>query len=113
MSLVYVTNKNNGTTYGYESTNYWDKEKKQSHSKSICIGKLDEAGNLIASKRLTMPSTSTPVKQGPVPSTVMKRSYYGATYLFDEIGELLGITADSKKPAFLKALNKYSQLLTS
>ena len=28
MSLVYVTNKNNGTTYGYESTNYWDKEKK-------------------------------------------------------------------------------------
>jgi len=60
-----------------------------------------------------MPSTSTPVKQGPVPSTVMKRSYYGATYLFDEIGELLGITADLKKPAFLKALNKYSQLLTS
>ncbi|PTQ82710.1 hypothetical protein C8U37_11651 [Trichococcus patagoniensis] len=30
MSLVYVTNKNNGTTYVYESTNYWDKEKKQS-----------------------------------------------------------------------------------
>nr|WP_319219061.1 hypothetical protein [uncultured Trichococcus sp.] len=52
MSLVYVTNKKNGTTYVYESTNYWDKEKKQSRSKRVCIGKLDEAGNLVPSKRL-------------------------------------------------------------
>ena len=25
MSLIYVPNKKNGTTYVYESTNYWDK----------------------------------------------------------------------------------------
>ena len=37
-----------------------------------------------------------PAKQGPIPSTVMKRSFYGATYLFDKIGELLAITADLK-----------------
>ena len=96
MSLVYVTNKKNGTTYVYESTNYWDKEKKQSRSKRVCIGKLDKAGNLVPSKRLAMPPALAPAKQGPVPSTVMKRSYYGATYLFDKIGELLGITADLK-----------------
>ncbi|PKM56904.1 MAG: hypothetical protein CVU98_08820 [Firmicutes bacterium HGW-Firmicutes-3] len=33
MSLVYVASKKNGITYVYESTNYWDKEKKQSRSK--------------------------------------------------------------------------------
>lgn len=94
MSLVYVKNKKNGTTYVYESTNYWDKEKKQSRSKRVCIGKLDEAGNLIPSKRLTTPLA--PTKQGPVPSTGVKRSYYGATYLFDQIGDQLGLMTDLK-----------------
>ena len=51
MALVYVNNKKNGTTYVYESKNYWDKEKKQSRSTRICIGKLDGTGNLIRSKR--------------------------------------------------------------
>ena len=55
MGLVYVPNKKNGITYVYESTNYWDKEKKQSRSKRVCVGKLDEDGNLIPSKRLTNP----------------------------------------------------------
>ena len=112
MSLVYVTNKKNGTTYVYESTNYWDKEKKQSRSKRVCIGKLDEAGNLVPSKRLAMPPALAPAKQGPVPSTVMKRSFYGATYLFDKIGELLGVTADLKA-CFPKAISRYSRLPTS
>ena len=96
MSLVHVTNKKNGTTYVYESTNYWDKEKKQSRSKRVCIGKLDEAGSLVPSNRLAMQPALAPAKQGPIPSTVMKRSFYGATYLFDKIGELLAITADLK-----------------
>jgi transposase len=96
MSLIYVPNKKNGTTYVYESTNYWDKEKKQSRSKRVCVGKLDEQGNLIPSKRLTTEAKVQAPKQGPIPSTTVKRSYYGATYLFDSIGESLGITADLK-----------------
>ena len=28
MALVYINNKKNGTTYVYDSINYWDKEKK-------------------------------------------------------------------------------------
>lgn len=43
-----------------------------------------------------MPLSTTPMHQGLVPSTVMKRNNHGATYLFDKIGELLGITADLK-----------------
>lgn len=97
MSRVYVLNKKNGITYVYESSNYWDKEKKQSRSKRVCIGKLDDNGNLVPSKRLqSVPVASTPVKQGPVPAVAVKHSYYGATYLFDAIGDILGITADLK-----------------
>ena len=94
MALVYVANKKNGVTYVYESTNYWDKEKKQSRSKRVCIGKLDENRNIIPSKRFCQP----PVVANYVSTsfTKTKRSFCGATYLFDAISEKLGITADLK-----------------
>lgn len=41
MPLIYLKNKQNGCTYVYESEKYWDKVKKQSRSRRICIGKLD------------------------------------------------------------------------
>ena len=94
MALVYVKNKKNNVTYVYESTNYWDKEKKQSRSKRICVGKLDENGEIIPSKRLTQPPVTTSCVS--VSQTDAKRSFYGATYLFDSIGDKLGITVDLK-----------------
>jgi len=96
MALVYVKNKKNGITYVYESTNYWDKAKQQSRSKRVCVGKLDDDGRLIASKRLSVPQLALPIKPGPIPATQLKHSFYGATYLFDSMGEVLGITADLK-----------------
>jgi len=94
MSQVYVKNKKNGTTYVYESTNYWDKAKKQSRSKRVCIGKLDEAGQLITSKRLLQPESE--VKPGPVVAAKVSRFFYGSTYLLDSIGTKVGIDADLK-----------------
>ena len=41
MALVYAKNKNNGITYVYESKSLWNKEKQQSRSSRVCIGKLD------------------------------------------------------------------------
>lgn len=96
MNIVYVRNKKNGVTYAYQSENYWDKEKKQSRSRRVCIGKLDDEGNLVPSKRLTATAAPSEVKTGPVPSVSTRHSYYGATYLFDAIGEALGITDDLK-----------------
>ena len=96
MALVYVKNKKNGTTYVYESTNYWNKEKQQSRSKRVCIGKLDAAGELIPSKRFSEPQPTLPLKRGPVPATQAKRSFCGATYLFDALGDKLDITKDLK-----------------
>jgi hypothetical protein len=37
----------------YESVSFWDKEKKQSRNKRVCVGKLDPtSGELISSKLL-------------------------------------------------------------
>ncbi|MDQ8738794.1 IS1634 family transposase [Paenibacillus sp. LHD-38] len=97
MSLVFLKNKKNGVTYVYESTGYWDKEKQQARNHRVCIGKLDPVtGNIISSKRLEKLEALDP-KRGPVPTTVCNRLFYGATYLFDAIGEKLGITDDLKR----------------
>ena len=83
-----------GTTYVYESTDYWVKEKQQSRSKRVCIGKLDDEGQLVPSKRLTDPSLVLPVKRDPVPATEAKHHFYGAVYLFDALGDKLKVTED-------------------
>jgi transposase len=109
MAIVHVKNKRNGITYVYESTNYWDKEKKQSRSKRVCIGKLDGAGNMIPSKRLNeQEALACSMKRGPVPVAETARSFYGATYLFGAIGDKLGITEDLKQ-CFP---NTYKQILS-
>ena len=97
MSLVYLKNKKNGVTYVYESSGYWDKEKQQARNTRKCIGKLDPVtGNFIPSKSEVESSILVRKQPGPVPSVESKRSFYGATYLFDAIGEKLGIVRDLK-----------------
>ena len=46
-------NKTTGVTYVYEVVSFWDKKKKQSRNKQVCVGKLDPvSGEFIPSKRL-------------------------------------------------------------
>ena len=95
MSLVYVKNKQNGTTYVYESDGYWDKDKRQARNNRVCIGKLID-GKLVPNKqyRLRQQLEHLEKKQGPVPSVSITRLFFGATYLFDEIGKHFGIEDD-------------------
>ena len=100
MARVFVKNKSNGTTYVYESENYWDREKKQSRSRRVCVGKLDDTGNFVPSARFSKPvpeSVAVTPKRGPVSAVHTRRLYYGATYLLDQIGLKLGIIADLKE----------------
>jgi len=84
-------------TYVYESSGYWDKEKQQARNNRKCIGKLDPVtGKLVPSKSAVEKIIPAPKQPGPVPSVECKRSFYGATYLFDAIGEKLGIIKDLK-----------------
>lgn len=97
MSLVFYKNKKNGVTYVYESIGYWDKEKQQARNHRVCIGKLDpDTGEIIPSKRFSSSEPSN-LKPGPVSSVACDRYFYGSTYLFDAIGNKLGITDDLKR----------------
>jgi len=96
-AVVYQTNKKTGVTYVYESISYWDKDKRQSRAKRKCIGRLDHQGQKVIPTRKKAETTVTgKVKRGPVPITRSARSFYGATYLFDRIGEDTGVTEDLK-----------------
>ncbi len=110
-AIVYQADKRSGITYAYESVSFWDKDKKQSRAKRTLIGRLDkESGQIIPTDGRCKPkvkATSTP-KRGLVPSTDTTRCFYGATYLFDVIGEKLGIIEDLKQ-CFP---NTYKQILS-
>ena len=99
MAIVKQLDKRSGITYVYESTSYWDKEKQQPRSKRKLIGRLDpETGEVVPTdgrgKRRSHTIPDNPAKRGPVPAIHTERLFYGATYLFDQIGAQTGVTAD-------------------
>ncbi len=99
-AIVYQKDKRSGITYAYESVSYWDKEKQQSRAKRTLIGRVDaETGEIIPTdgRGRKKKEESVAPKRGPVPSVKTSRSFYGATYLLDAIGEKLGITKDLKQ----------------
>ena len=101
MAIVKQFDKRSGNTYVYESTSYWDKEKKQPRSKRKLIGRLDaETGEVVPTdgrgKRRSQTSPNNPTQRGPVPVSRTERLFFGATYLFDQIGAVTGVTADLK-----------------
>ena len=103
MAIIKQTDKRSGITYAYETTYYWDKEKKQSRSKRACIGKVDPlTGEIVptrgrAKKGESKPRTVTSDKRGPKAFTETKRLYYGATYLLESFSDELGLTKDLKQ----------------
>ncbi len=100
MGLIYQTNKKTGITYVYANQAYWDKEKRQSRANRKLIGKLDPETNEVVATRSYKKSKDesqlSPLKPGPVPITKFQRSFYGASYLFDQIGRITGVTTDLK-----------------
>lgn len=51
MAIVTQTDKRTDITYAYETQYHWDKEKKQSRSKRVCVGKVDPTTGKIISTR--------------------------------------------------------------
>ena len=96
-AIVYQTNKKTGVVYAYESVSYWDKDKQQSRARRKCIGRVDPDTQKIIQTRKKPPEAGKRRKRGPVPITKANRAFFGATYLFDRIGEETGVTADLKR----------------
>jgi transposase len=98
-AIIHQKDKRSGLTYAYQSESWWDKEKKQSRSKRTLIGRVNPQTGAIEETdgRGRRSETEKKSKRGPVPAEGVKRSFYGATYLFDSIGDRLGITSDLKQ----------------
>ena len=103
MAIITQTDKRSGITYAYETEYYWDREKKQSRAKRVCIGKVDPVtGKIVPTRgrarkgeaKSLMPS---PCKAGPKPFTESRRLYYGATYLLASFSDQIGLTSDLKQ----------------
>lgn len=96
-TVVYQKNKRTGLTYAYESISHWDRDKKQSRARRRCIGRVDPAtGDIVPTRprKAKEEPASGGVRPGPVPVVMAGRHFCGATCLFDQIGESLGITED-------------------
>ena len=97
-AIVFQKNKATGVTYAYESTSFWDKEKQQSRAKRKCIGKLDPiTGEIVPNNKPNGDLEQPSKKRGPKPISECKRTFYGATYLLDSIGEVTGVEKDLKR----------------
>jgi hypothetical protein len=110
-AIVYQTDKRSGITYAYESISYWDKEKKQSRARRTLIGRVDkETGEIVPTDGRNRNAKDDAMSGKAVSKAAAKvqRSFYGATYLLDTIGENLGITDDLKQ-CFP---NTYKQILS-
>ena len=90
MGIVYQKGKRTGITYAYESTSFWDKEKKQSRAKRRLIGRVDPDTNEI------VPTDGRGRKRSP---------YYDP--VTDEIGDMPGTVKELKAEVLrLRAENK-------
>ncbi len=84
---TYHKNKKTGVTYVYEAVSYWDKEKRQSRNKQVCIGKLDpETGEFIPSKRLDKKQAAARDPKVTATSKVV-----GPSLILDKITKSLGL----------------------
>ena len=97
-AIVHQVNKKTGVTYVYESISYWDKDKRQSRAKRRCIGRIAPGTKEVipTQKREAPTGRGKEAKRGPVPITRTARCFYGATYLFESIGDDTGVKEDLK-----------------
>ncbi|KKS22146.1 MAG: Transposase IS4 family protein, partial [candidate division WWE3 bacterium GW2011_GWA1_41_8] len=91
---VHHLNKKTGVSYVYESVSYWDKEKQQSRSKQVCIGKIDPVtGDLIPSRRLqpVAPMTTAAAAVQEKGPSIATAAIVGPTLILDALSKRLGL----------------------
>jgi transposase len=96
-AIVKQYDKRIGVTYAYKSISYWDPKKKQSRSKRKLIGIVDlETGEIKPTTKKKRKPKETPTPSAETPWLYAKRTFYGATYLFNRIGQTTGVVDDLK-----------------
>jgi hypothetical protein len=76
-SIVKQYDKRIGVTYAYESTSFWDKEKRQSRSKRKLIGIVDpETGEIKPTTKKKRESKDQRSSSEKVPWLYARRTFY-------------------------------------
>jgi len=97
-------NKNTGVTYVYESVSFWDKKRKQSRNKQVCVGKIDPiTGKFVPSKRLAPEQAAA-----RDPAVTASAEIVGTSIVLDAITDRLGL-GNLLKSSFP---NEHLQILT-
>jgi transposase len=81
MSSLTYHRKPNGTTYVYRQDSYWDKAKKRSSSRQVCIGKLDADGGIIYNQRFRNSEAREALERG---ETVAESMLLGQSLILAE-----------------------------
>lgn len=110
MAIIKQYHKDTDTTYVYESTSYWDPEKKQARSDRKCIGKIDpETGDIVPTgKRGRKKSNTTPSSSDDTAVSKLNKQLDKAK---EDIVSLKAQNADLSER--IKVLTKENQQLTS
>jgi transposase len=89
-----IHKKPNGTAYLYAVENYWDKEKKQSRNKQVCLGRIDnETGEVIPSGR----KQRAEQRAAAAPSVTASTKVYGPYLLLTKLAKDTGLASALKK----------------
>ena len=97
-------NKRTGVTYVYESVSFWDKKRKQSRNKQVCVGKIDPiTGKFVPSKRLAPEQAAA-----RDPAVTASAEIVGTSIVLDAITDRLGL-GNLLKSSFP---NEHLQILT-
>jgi hypothetical protein len=91
MTIIHQEAKRSGITYAYESTAYWDKEKKQPRSTRRLIGRVDpETGEIVPTDGRNRNAKAKPVIVDPG----FSHKYFGATDLLTQLVVKMGLVQD-------------------
>lgn len=89
MSITKSYNKHTDTYYAYDTTYIWSEEHQKKIQKKVCIGKYDEAGNIIPNAKRGRPPRKTPASIKEADSTNKSHSIKGAEEINHAVTEIL------------------------
>lgn len=88
MATTTYHHKKNGTTYVYRQESYWDKAKKRSATKQVCIGKLGDDGEIVYNKRFSDPAARDALERG---ETLSESVVTGQSLVLDRAATVTGL----------------------
>ena len=89
MSITKSYNKHTDTYYAYDTTYIWSEEHQKKIQKKVCIGKYDEAGNIIPNAKRGRPPRKVPASIKEADSTNLSHRINDVEEINQTVTEIL------------------------